>query len=417
MIIIGFVVTVMIFSSFAIVFSNSGNNLNNSNKQILNLPEKSFTSNIVNKYQIDLSNLPSGNGYYQQLIALNNYDTYGINSNGSNIEFFSSNNTQLYAWIQSINSTSMQIWIKNFNQSSILYLYVLQSYENLFSSTGYLGQADTTTDNGKLVFPAYWNAYTSLNEFYNVSGIKLISYNDNGKQVIGLFGYDDHNVPVLVYKEHSLPQGNYIIHSYAEHLDNLSGGLSASNGLVGLYGVDWNSSGFDAEMGSNNQFISLDTLISGGNTYDINGSGSAISTWTNTSLFYNDSKYISATFQAGSIIGTSSTTMSSNPLSGIVYMGAGLAATSSSNYFQSIFQYEFATSDIKMPSYTINQILNLQSGISKTVSISNAVNNPNEPIEFYDNFLLYVNTNSNLEIENLSSGLTFATNITYNNQY
>ena len=154
MIIIGFVVTVMIFSSFAIVFSNSGNNQNTSSKQILNLPEKSFTSNVVNKYQIDLSNLPSGNGYYQQLITLNNYDTYGINSNGSNIEFFSSNNTQLYAWIQSINSTSMQIWVKNFNQSSIMYLYVLQSYENLFNSNGYLGEAPQLSS----VYGEYFNA-------------------------------------------------------------------------------------------------------------------------------------------------------------------------------------------------------------------------------------------------------------------
>ena len=64
-----------------------------------------------------------------------------------------------------------------------------------------------------------------------------------------------------------------------------------------------------------------------------------------------------------------------------------------------------------------NQILNLQSGISKTVTISNANNNVNEPIEFYDNFLLYVNTNNNLEIENLSSGLTYITNLTYNNEY
>ena len=33
----------------------------------------------------------------------------------------------------------MQIWVKNFNQSSIMYLYVLQSYENLFNANGYLG--------------------------------------------------------------------------------------------------------------------------------------------------------------------------------------------------------------------------------------------------------------------------------------
>ena len=52
MVIIGFVVTVMIFSSFAIVFSNSGNNLNNI-KTNTNLSVNSFT---INKKTINLSN-------------------------------------------------------------------------------------------------------------------------------------------------------------------------------------------------------------------------------------------------------------------------------------------------------------------------------------------------------------------------
>ena len=47
MIIIGFVVAVMIFSSFAIVFGNSGNNLNNVKTNNLNVKSFTISNNIT----------------------------------------------------------------------------------------------------------------------------------------------------------------------------------------------------------------------------------------------------------------------------------------------------------------------------------------------------------------------------------
>ena len=305
--------------------------------------------------------VPAGTGMYQQLITINNPSKYGINANGSNIGFYDgSNNTHLYAWIQLINSTSMQVWVKNYNGSSTIDMQVLPSFENLFSPNGYLGEADTITDNGKLVFFAYWNAYTPLNEFYNISGVKLVSYNYNGKQVIGLFGYNQDTFPTLIYKAQNIPQGNYIIHSYAEHLDNLTGGLGASNGLVGLYGTDWNRSAIDAEMGFSNSYIALTYINSTSVGYPpIGQQGSAVSEWINTSLYYNQTQYFSATFQSGSTSYTSIANANSNPISGNMYMGVGIFGTSPSVEFQSIYQYEFATSDIVMPTFTIGAFTNM----------------------------------------------------------
>ncbi|WMT49953.1 MAG: PKD domain-containing protein [Thermoplasmatales archaeon] len=112
-------------------------------------------------YPITLSGVPSGTGYYQQLLTISNPSNYGINTNGSNIEFSAQNGTLLYAWIQSISSTSMQVWVKNYNDSSTIDMQVLPSFENLFSATGYLGKWGTSTDNGALVFTKYWSFTTS----------------------------------------------------------------------------------------------------------------------------------------------------------------------------------------------------------------------------------------------------------------
>ena len=97
--------------------------------------------NSVYTYPITINSPPSGTGYYQQLLTINNPSQYGINTAGSNIQFTASNGTLLYAWIQSINSTSMQVWVKNFNGSSQINMKVFPEFENLFSATGYLGEA------------------------------------------------------------------------------------------------------------------------------------------------------------------------------------------------------------------------------------------------------------------------------------
>ncbi|WP_342813159.1 hypothetical protein, partial [Metallosphaera sp.] len=86
------------------------------------------------------SSLPTGTGYYQQLFTLKP-STYGINSAGSNVLFSLSNGTNLYAWIQSINSTSMSVWVKVPYGTSQIDMNVYPSFENLLSSTGYLGEA------------------------------------------------------------------------------------------------------------------------------------------------------------------------------------------------------------------------------------------------------------------------------------
>ena len=126
--------------------------------------------NATGSYPIELSGVPSGTGYYQQLITIKNPSKYGINTAGSNIQFTASNETLLYAWIQSINSTTMQVWVKNYYGNSVIDMQVLPSFENLFSANGYLGKANTTTDNGWKVFPVYFSPYSledGLSETYN----------------------------------------------------------------------------------------------------------------------------------------------------------------------------------------------------------------------------------------------------------
>ncbi|MEM3859313.1 MAG: hypothetical protein QW478_07885, partial [Candidatus Micrarchaeaceae archaeon] len=117
--------------------------------------------------------LPNGTvQYYQQLFTLKP-STYGINSEGSNVLFSLSNGTNLYAWIESINSSSMSVWVKVPYGTSSVDMNVYPSFENLFSSTGYLGEAPQLSatygeyDNGANVFIHYggggsvgWSQFT-----------------------------------------------------------------------------------------------------------------------------------------------------------------------------------------------------------------------------------------------------------------
>ncbi len=139
-------------------------------------------------YPITLSGVPSGTGYYQQLLTISNPSDYGINTNGSNIEFSAQNGALLYAWIQSISSTSMQVWVKNYNDNSTIDMQVLPSFENLFSANGYLGENPTLStvygqyDNGKYVFNYYDN-------FKNTSDLKGWSILTTGAASATSFNY------------------------------------------------------------------------------------------------------------------------------------------------------------------------------------------------------------------------------------
>ena len=156
------IITIMV--SFVVIVSMSLFIVNSNSISISGFNSDTVITGSNTSYLITLKGVPSGNGTYQQLITINNYSKYGINDNGSNIEFFDySNYTHLYAWVQSITNTSIQVWIKNYNDSSKIYLQVLLKDENLFNANGYLGESAKLSfiyaeyDNGKYVFPVYYN--------------------------------------------------------------------------------------------------------------------------------------------------------------------------------------------------------------------------------------------------------------------
>jgi hypothetical protein len=121
-------------------------------------------------FPITLTGVPSGTGYYQQLLNIPNPSQYSINPIGSNVEFSASNGTPEYAWIQSVNTTTLAVWVKNFNGSATINMEVFPEFENLFSANGYLGIAPqystpyASNDNGIKVF-----GKTNYTNFYNLS--------------------------------------------------------------------------------------------------------------------------------------------------------------------------------------------------------------------------------------------------------
>jgi hypothetical protein len=152
---------------------------------------------VVDNYPIELSGVPNGTGFYQQLITISNPSSYGINTAGSNVQFTAQNGTLLYAWEQSINSSALQVWIKNYYGNSVIDMQVLPSFENLFSATGYLGEAPQLSstyaeyDNGKYVFLYYWNfAGTTLPSGWTVSSGASATV-DNGVTVASTEPYED----------------------------------------------------------------------------------------------------------------------------------------------------------------------------------------------------------------------------------
>ena len=159
-----FKIKIMIILSFVVIVSMSFLIVHNNYVSVSSIQPNNVITGSNNSYLITLKGVPSGNGVYPQLIIINNYSKYGINNNGSNIEFFDySNYTHLYAWIQSINVSSLQVWIKNYNVSLIIDMLVLPSFENLFNANGYLGESPELSsiyakyDNGKYLFQNYNN--------------------------------------------------------------------------------------------------------------------------------------------------------------------------------------------------------------------------------------------------------------------
>ena len=179
-------VAVMIMASAGYYFYN--NSINESSYPSYHVDMHLNTTIPVPYYPIQVNSNLTGNGTYQQLLTFSDPSHYGINANGSNLAFYDgSNNTHLYAWIQSINSTSMQVWIKNYNASNVIDMQVLPSFENLFSSSGYLGY-NNSYFNAINVFPRAYNFVnnTTLSDYFGFidAGIGNPYYANNGLKVI-----------------------------------------------------------------------------------------------------------------------------------------------------------------------------------------------------------------------------------------
>ena len=84
----------------------------------------------------------------------------------------------------------------------------------------------------------------------------------------------------------------------------------------------------------------------------------------------------------------------------------------------SSFAIVFSNSENTLTNVKNNNNLNVKSfTTSNNITIPNAKNDLNTPIEFYANFMLYVNTNNYFEIVNLSNNKNVTTNLTYDTTY
>ena len=250
----------------------------------------------IHKFNITLTGVPSGTGYYQQLLTIDPA-TYGINSQGSNVLFYDSNGTELYAWLQSINSTSASYWIKNFNGSSIINMQVLPSFENLFSANGYLGEAPELSstyaeyDNGKNVFNYYTNfAGTSLpSGWIETSSASGNSYSINNG--ITLTATNAYEMVTAQYSNAFNPQNNILdFYGYFENQGfggvgyTPSGGSSmATSGDIAI-GEDTGIPNAYLTRASGSTEISIDSLTLGTTPY-------LFSLWENTTEMFGQANY------------------------------------------------------------------------------------------------------------------------------
>ena len=161
--------TLMVVSAFGIIMSMTPNGVNRQPTSVQS--DATTNSNTIYDYFITLSGVPSGSGTYQQLFTLNPSD-YGINSQGSNIQFKASNGTDLNAWIENINATAMNVWVKNFDSSTTIVMVVYPSSVVYLSSTGDLGS-------GTQYFNAY-KVFPFATDFTNTSGITTTGTLNNG---------------------------------------------------------------------------------------------------------------------------------------------------------------------------------------------------------------------------------------------
>ena len=212
------IITIMV--SFVVIVSMCFFVSNRNSISISGFNSDTIITGSNNSYLITLKGVPSGNGTYQQLIIINNYSKYGINNNGSNIQFIvPSNSTTLYAWIESINTTTLQVWVKNYNGSGKIDLEVLAKSEDLFSATGYLGEAPQLSPT--------WNEYNNYKQvgmIYIPATTKNFSLSDRSVDCNSPFaingytqGWQSNNTVEWVNDTHNVAVGGWWFGPYLDY--------------------------------------------------------------------------------------------------------------------------------------------------------------------------------------------------------
>ena len=149
----------------------------------------SITANspTIQNTTFTLSNTPSGSGYYQQLLTIPL--TSSINPRIGNF-YFTTGNTELYAWVQSYNTSDMSVWIKTPNGTSAITMYS-GFPSGFYSSNGYVGLAPQLSptyaeyDNGKMVFPFYEDFKSGILKNFTTNYAQYLTFNDGLKILDG----------------------------------------------------------------------------------------------------------------------------------------------------------------------------------------------------------------------------------------
>ena len=210
-------VAVMIMASAGYYFYN--NSINESSYPSYHV-DMHLNATNTSYYPIHVNSNLTGNGTYQQLLTISDPSHYGINANGSNIAFYDgSNQTQLYAWEQSINSTAIQVWVKNYNGSNIIDMRVLPFDKNLFNATGYLGEAPQLSpswneyNNYKLVGLIYIPATTVNFSLFDSNSAEHSFFYLNGY----IQGWQSNNTVEWVNDTHNVATGGWWYGPYQQH--------------------------------------------------------------------------------------------------------------------------------------------------------------------------------------------------------
>ena len=219
-IIIGFVIAIMIFSSFAIVFSNSGNNLNNI-KSNNNLNVKSFTSysNITIASAKNDANSPIE--FYSNFMLFVNSNNDLCLENLTNSKII---NTGLN-YSTSYDSDYYGLIIHN----SYLYVYLLKAIqEGDVNYAEYIYLNEFTT-NSLILENTYTYNTQGLEGGNEVLGLFGITANTNG--IYGFIGYDSGGIcyPMFIHLSYTDTEISYIAYTNLTITDTDYSGIVMGN--------------------------------------------------------------------------------------------------------------------------------------------------------------------------------------------